>query len=105
MSVRPRRSKTRLKAGTQLSNEPHDKLMACLHWYYGKFKDDPDYVRAPQYFDAVYQWFQKLSLDDTERVYSAQQAYFTLRGWQEGGERVALRYAEGLPPVAPWPFK
>jgi hypothetical protein len=44
-----------VKPGPKLSHEPHEKLMACLHWYYGKFKDDPDYVRAPHYFDAVYQ--------------------------------------------------
>jgi hypothetical protein len=64
------RYKPRIQAGPKLSHDAHDKLMACLHWYYGKFKSDPDYVRAPHYFDAVYQWFQKLSLDDTERVES-----------------------------------
>ena len=105
MARTPRRSTPRVNPDPKLSHEPHDKLMACLHWHYGKFKNEPDYVRAPYYFDAVYQWFQKLSLDDTERVYVVQQAYFTLRGWKEDGEPVALRYAEDLPPVPPWPFK
>ena len=44
------------------------KLMACLHWRYGRDKRDPDYVRAPHYFDAVYQWHPRLPIDGEELV-------------------------------------
>src|SRR5262250_279042 len=35
-----------------LSNDPRDKLMAALNWYYGKMKRTAEYQRAPMYFDA-----------------------------------------------------
>ena len=95
------RYKPRLKAGPKLSHDAHDKLRACLCWYYGKFKDHPDYVRAPHYFDAIYQWHERLNIDDLELCGTVHETYVTPR-W---GEKVALKYAADLPAVPPWPFK
>ena len=90
-----------MKVGPKLSHDRHDKLMACLHWYVGQFKTDhPKYARAPHYFDAVYNWFERMNLDGKEQVYTAVEVYNTPR---EGGAPVALKYAEDLPPVPPWP--
>jgi len=76
--------------------------MACLVWWIGRYKDHPDYVRAPHYFDAVWQWHQRLSLDNEELVGTVYQIYVTPR---YGGEPVALKYADSLPAVPPWPFQ
>jgi hypothetical protein len=53
-----------------LSEDPRDKLLAALNWPIGKWKrrTDPDYNRAPMYFDACWEWYQRLSDDDHETV-------------------------------------
>jgi len=85
-----------------VSHDARDKLMACLHWWYGRYKDHPDYVKAPFYFDAVYQWHQRFTLDGEELVGTVIEIYNAPR---YGGEKVALQYAEDLPAVPPWPFQ
>jgi hypothetical protein len=53
-----------------MSDDPRDKLLAALNWPIGKWKrsTDPDYNRAPMYFDACAEWYQRLSADDHETV-------------------------------------
>ena len=48
-----------------LSDDSRDKLLAALNWPIGKWKGrSSDYQRAPMYFDACYEWFQRLSIED-----------------------------------------
>jgi len=50
------------------SSEPRDKLLAALNWPTGKLRRGADYDRAPMYFDACWEWFQRLSAEDQELV-------------------------------------
>src|ERR1700746_1252834 len=95
------RPKPRIKAVPTLSHDAHDKLMAALNWYVGRNKSDPQYVRAPFYFDAVLKWRNDLSADNEDLLGTVITIYTTPR---YGGEPVALKYAEDLPAVPPYPF-
>jgi hypothetical protein len=55
-----------------------------------------DTWRAPHYYAAVSQWFDRLPLDDQERVHPVQYVYST-PGY--GGEPAAITYAALLPSV------
>jgi hypothetical protein len=95
------RYKPRIQAGPKLSHDAPDKLMACLLWWVAESKTHPDYVRAPFYFDAILKWHASLSLDGNELCATVHEVYTNLR---YGGKPVALKYAEDLPAVPPWPF-
>src|SRR5262245_52882741 len=95
------RYKPRVKAGPTLSHDAHDKLMAALNWYVGRDKRDPQYVRAPFYFDAILKWRGDLSADNGDLLDTVVKVATTPR---YGGEKVALRYAADLPAVPPWPL-
>jgi len=60
------RCKQRVEAGPKLSDDRFDKFVAAMNWYVGRCKDDPEFVRAPYYYAAVSEWFDRLSLDDQE---------------------------------------
>jgi hypothetical protein len=96
------RYKPRIQAGPKLSHDAHDKLMAALNWYVGRNKSDPQYVRAPFYFDAILKWRNDLSADNEDLMWTAITVYTTPR---YGGEPVALKYAEDLPAVPSYPFR
>jgi len=68
-----------VKPGPKLSHDAHDKLMACLVWWIGRDKKHADYVRAPHYFDALWQWHQRLTLDGEELVGTVLEIYNTPR--------------------------
>jgi hypothetical protein len=49
-----------------MSSEPRDKLLAALNWSYENPKGNETYDRAPMYFDACGEWYERLSEDDQE---------------------------------------
>ena len=51
-----------------MSSDPRDKLLAALNWHYGKLKRSAEYDRAPMYFGARWEWFQRLSADEQDLV-------------------------------------
>jgi hypothetical protein len=51
---------------SSMSNDPRDKLLAALNWSYGNLKGNATYDRAPMYFDACGEWYERLSEDDQE---------------------------------------
>lgn len=83
-----------------LSGDRFDKLVAALNWWVGGNKSRPEYVQAPFYHDAVQRWWERLSLDDQERVHTINYVY-AVPGY--GGENAAAEYAAFLPdvPAAP----
>jgi hypothetical protein len=90
------RSRSKVKAGPALSDDSFDKLIAAMSWYVGRHKDDPEFARAPHYYAAVSEWFDRLPLDDQERVHTTVYVYST-PGY--GGEAAAVTYAALLPSV------
>ena len=94
------RYKQRIEAGPKLSDDRHDKFIAAMNWYVGRNKNDPEFARAPHYYAAVSEWFDRLSLDDQERVHTVVYVYSTA-GY--GREPAAIVYAALLPsaPVPP----
>jgi hypothetical protein len=93
------RPRAKPKRGPQLSHDAHDKMMAALQWHVGRYKSDPEYMRAPFYYDQVLEWFEALSLDNKELVHTVHEVY-TRPGWG----RMAGKYAADLPAVPRYPF-
>src|SRR5215813_4271469 len=60
--------------------------MAALNWYVGRNKSDPQYVRAPFYFDAILKWRGDLSADNEDLLGTVITIATTPR---YGGEKVA----------------
>jgi hypothetical protein len=87
-----------------LSGDRLDKFIAAMSWYVGKDKSDPEYISSPFYYSSVAEWFDRLSLDDQERVHTVQYVYCT-PGY--GGEEAATTYAAMLPdaPRPPAPIR
>jgi hypothetical protein len=90
------RNKPRPPGPASLSDDRYDKLVAALNWWIGRDKSRQEYLQAPHYHDAVQQWFERLSLDDQERVHTVVYGYST-PGY--GGEKAAVDYAAFLPDV------
>jgi len=86
----------RVQAGPKLSGDRFDKFIAAMCWYVGKKRDDPEFISAPHYYAAVSEWFERLPLDDQERVHIVVYVYST-PGY--GGEAAAVTYAALLPSV------
>ena len=93
------RSGARNVRASVMSDDPKDKLAAVLNWSCQKGSDE--YRRAPMYFDACHAWFDGLSLDAAELVGTVHEIYVTPR---YGGEKVALDYAQDLPPAPRCPL-
>ena len=88
------------RLGNPVVLEPlKDKLMACLLWGKTRDKSDPDYVKAPHYFDAILAWHDRLSINDAERCATVHEVCIR-PGWSE---HVAETYAAPLPAVPPFP--
>jgi len=51
-----------------MSHDAKDKLLAALNWSYGNLKGKATYDRAPMYFDACGEWYERLSEDDLETL-------------------------------------
>jgi hypothetical protein len=52
-----------------LSDNAVDKMMACLNYRVVRhFPKNVDYVKAPSYFDACWQWYRLLPSDDRQMV-------------------------------------
>jgi hypothetical protein len=79
-----------------VSNNPADKLFACLN--YPVIKASTDYVSAPLYFDACRAWYEGLSWKHRGIVALVISAY------TGGDEIVAERIAADLPPAPRCPF-
>lgn len=91
------RPKPKVKAGpAPLSDDRFDKFVAAMSWYVGKHKGDPEFIRAPHYYAAASEWFDRLSLDDQERVHTVGYVY-SMPGY--GGEPAAITYAALLSSV------
>ena len=88
-----------MKAGPTLSRDNHDKVMVRLFWWVAPGKTDPDYVKAPHYFDAILAWHDRLPLDDEERCATVVEVCVR-PGW---GGRIAETYAALLPGCAAVP--
>ena len=61
----PRTART---AKPSLSTAANDELLACLNWPMGKWKrkTDTTHQAAPFYYDACWEWYQRLSVDQQE---------------------------------------
>ena len=84
-----------------LSDDPRDKMLAALNWPIGMSRREPDFARAPIYYAACKEWFDRLSLDHVELVGTVQTIYNTPR---YGGEKSAVDYAQDLPPAPRCPL-
>jgi hypothetical protein len=93
------RYKPRVKAGPTLSHDPRDKLMAALNCYIGWNKNDPQYVRAPFYLDAVLKWRNDLSADNEDLFGTVITIYTTPR---YGGDQIGPRCTTVRPPMRAW---
>ena len=87
-----------------LSGDRLDKFIAAMSWYVGRNKGDPEFISAPHYYSAVSEWFERLPLDDQERVHTVVYVYSTP---DYRGEKAAIAYAAFLPsvPVPPAPIR
>jgi hypothetical protein len=91
------RPKPKVQRGpAPLSDDRFDKFVAAMNWHVGRRRDDPQFARAPHYYAAVSEWFDRLPLDEQERVHTVVYVYST-PGY--GGEATAIDYAAFLPPV------
>jgi hypothetical protein len=98
--IRSRPRKKPKVGAAPLSDDRFDKLVAALNWWVGRNKARPEYVQAPHYHDAVQRWWERLSLDDQERVHTIGYVY-SVPGY--GGEKAAVEYAAFLPSAPPSP--
>jgi hypothetical protein len=83
-----------------MSSDARDKILAALSWPIGKWKHrtDPDYTRAPMYFDACWDWYQGLSADDKETCLTLADAVASAH------KDAAESMAESLPPAPRCPL-
>lgn len=77
-----------------LSDDRFDKFIAAMCCYVGRSKDDPEFARAPHYYAAVSECFDRLCLDHQATVHIV---HHSTPGY--GGEAAAMTYAAGLPSV------
>ena len=91
--------KTARNVNPGLSSDPRDKLAAALNW--SCEKGGGEYGRAAMYFDACRAWYDRLSVDQAELAGTVHEIYVTSR---YGGEKVALDYAQDLPPAPRCPL-
>jgi hypothetical protein len=81
------------------SNDPADKLSACLSFRTGRGnRKDADYLKAPLYYDACWDWHESLSEDWQDYVTYVIDAF---TNW--GGEH-AKKWAAKLPPALRCPL-
>jgi hypothetical protein len=52
-----------------LSEDRFDKFMAATSWYVGRKKDDPEFLRSPNYYAAVSEWFEGKAPSEGEAVH------------------------------------
>jgi hypothetical protein len=82
-----------------LSDDSDDKVMACLSYTMGQWGTKYGYyVTAPSYFDACWEWYQRLPLDQRELV------SVVIDVWVFPGRRpLAEMIAARLPPAPKFP--
>jgi hypothetical protein len=81
------------------SNDPADKLYACLNYRTGRGnKDDADYLKAPLYYDACWEWAEHLSEDQQDYV------TYVIDAFTNWGDEYAKRWAAKLPPAPRCPL-
>jgi hypothetical protein len=75
-------------------------MIAAMSWWRARYKGDPEYIRAPHYYDAVQKWHENLSIDN-EEVCATVYAIYVDRHY--GGPKGAEECAATLPaaPVPP----
>jgi hypothetical protein len=88
------------KKGTPtLSSDAADKMLACLNSPIGKLRSGSDYAFATFYFDACWEWYQRLSPDHRDTV------SLVVDVWAFPDRRiVAERVAAYLPPAPKCPL-
>ena len=59
------------------SDDRFDKFIAAMNWHVGRNKNDPEFVRAPHYYAALLEWFDRLPLDQQELVHIVVHIYTT----------------------------
>ena len=69
-----------------LSDDRFDKFIAAMNWHVGRTKG-AEFARAPHYYAALAEWFDRLSLDQQETVYIVHHIDTTP---SYGGEAVAI---------------
>ena len=76
-----------------------DKLLACLNWRVGLSREtDPHYKAATSYYDAAWEWYRSLSLDQRDAVSTI------IAAWSMPDRRKAAeRWAAALPPAPKFP--
>jgi hypothetical protein len=98
----PRRDGTmarKRKRTPALSNDAADKMLACLNYPVGQLRSGSDYSSAPLYFDACWDWYQRLSSDHRDTV------ALVIDVWAYPDRRfVAERVAAYLPPAPKYPL-
>ena len=77
-----------------------DKLLACLNWRIGLSREpNPDYRAASSYYDAAWEWYRSLSLEQRDTV------SMIIAAWSMPDRRKAAeRWAAELPPAPKCPF-
>jgi hypothetical protein len=73
------------------SDDPADKLHACMSYRVGRgSKRDADYLKAPLYYDACWDWHEHLSGDQQDCVtyVLAEAVTLLLADKPEDGERI-----------------
>ena len=85
-----------MRRGPEVSKDPFDKMIAAMMWWQAWYKDNPEYIRAPHYYDAIMKWHENLSLDNEEWCTVVHEICVTPR---LGGPKNAEKHAGELPPV------
>jgi hypothetical protein len=81
------------------SNDPEDKLHACMSYGVGRgSKRDADYLKAPLYYDACWDWYESLSEDWQDFV------TYVLDAFTNWGDDYAKRWTAKPPPAPRCPL-
>jgi len=76
-----------------LSDHPRDKLAAALNCWVGMLKQGETYDQAPMYFDACWEWFQKLPANEQDAISTIVEVIASPH------KNAALGVAASLPPA------
>jgi hypothetical protein len=71
-------------------------MVAALSWWRARYKNDPEYIRALHFYDAVLKWHENLPLDNEEVCATVDETYIDPRYGRPDG---AQEYAASLPAV------
>jgi hypothetical protein len=84
------------KRGPRWSRDPFDKMIAAMTWWRAWYRNNPEYIGAEDYYDAILKWYRRLSPHNVELCGTVYEVYVTPSC---GGPKIAEKYAADLPPV------